>query len=162
MDNPYAPLFAGDKLMSFARYWDDYKKAKMGAKGKEAKEVVDKKFRKENFEFFKIIKKGKYKSEGKVIKDKHYKKLDKARSKLRRENREETIVGSYMGRAGRFIEPFTRWAGFNWRINIALMSSFAAKESSVATLGGIYQSPPGDKDKVLESSLHSYPSDDKA
>jgi ferrous iron transport protein B len=134
MDNPYAPLFAGDKLMEFARYWDDYKKAKMGAKGKEAKEVVDQGFREKNFEFFKIIKKGKYKSEGKVIKDKYakkvytaYKKLDKTRNKLRRENREETIIGSYMGRAGRFIEPFTRWAGFNWRINIALMSSFAAK-----------------------------------
>ncbi len=159
-DNPYASLFAGDKLMEFAQYWGDYKKAKMGAKGKEAKEVVDQGFRKKNFEFFKIVKKGKYKSEGKVIKDKYakkvyaaYKKLDKARSKLRREDREETIVGSYMGRAGRFIEPFTRWAGFNWRVNIALMSSFAAKESSVATLGGIYQSPPGEKEGVLEERM---------
>ena len=159
-DNPYAPLFASDKLMEFAQYWGDYKKAKMGAKGKEAKEVVDQGFRKKNFEFFKIVKKGKYKSEGKVIKDKYakkvytaYKKLDKKRNKLRREDREETIVGSYMGRAGRFIEPFTRWAGFNWRVNIALMSSFAAKESSVATLGGIYQSPPGEKEGALEERM---------
>ncbi len=53
-----------------------------------------------------------------------------------------------MGRAGLFIEPLTRWAGFNWRVNIALMSSFAAKESSVATLGGIYQSPPGEKHRL--------------
>jgi len=114
----------------------------------------------ENFEFFKIVKKGKYEIEGKVTKDKYakkvytaYKKLDKTRNKLRRESKEETIIGSYMGRAGQFIEPFTRWAGLNWQINIALMSSFAAKESSVATLGGIYQSPPGDKDKVLEERM---------
>jgi ferrous iron transport protein B len=159
-DNPYTLLLVGDKLTDFALYWDDYKKAKMGAKGEEGKEAMDRRFREKNLEFFKIVKKGKYKSEGKVIKDKDtkkvytaYKKLDKTRSRLRREHREETIVSSYMGRAGQFIEPFTRWAGFNWRVNIALMSSFAAKESSVATLGGIYQSPPGEKEGILEERM---------
>jgi ferrous iron transport protein B len=159
-DNPYTTLLAGDNLTEFALYWDAYKKAKMAAKGKEAKEALDQRFREKNLEFFPIVKKGKYKSEGKPIKDKDaknvytaYKKLDKTRSRLRREHREETIVSGYMGRAGRFIEPFTRWAGFNWRVNIALMSSFAAKESSVATLGGIYQSPPGEKEGVLEERM---------
>jgi ferrous iron transport protein B len=159
-ENPYAGLLAGDNFMEFVKYWGDYKKAKMGAKGKEAKEAINEQFRENNFEFYKIVKRGKYKLEGKVIKDKHagdvykyYKKLDKTRNKLRREQREEMIAESYLGQAGKFIEPFTKWAGFNWRINIALMSSFAAKESSVATLGGIYQSPPGDKDKVLEERI---------
>ncbi len=159
-DNPYAPLLAGDKLTSFAVYWGDYKKAKMGAKGKEAKQAIDQKFREKNFEFFKIVKRGKYEFEGKKIKDKHagiiykaYKKLDKKRNQLRREHKEETIRNSFMGRAGRFIEPLTQFAGFNWRINIALMSAFAAKESSVATLGGIYQSPPGEKEEALEKRM---------
>jgi ferrous iron transport protein B len=159
-DNPYNSMLAGDQFMEFVQYWNDYKKAKMGAGGKKAKEAMDQRFREENFEFFKIVKKGKYKAEGKTIKDKYakkvytaYKKLDKARSRLKREYKEETIVSSYMGMAGRFIEPFTKWAGFNWRINIALMSSFAAKESSVATLGGIYQSPPGEKEGVLEERM---------
>ncbi len=158
-ENPYAGLLAGDNLMEFTKYWRDYKKAKMGAKGKKGKEAVVQKFRKENFEFFKIIKKGKFKSEGEVIKDEYaenvynaFKKLNKSTNKLRREIKEETIINSYMGRAGRFIEPLTKWAGFNWRVNIALMSAFAAKESSVATLGGIYQSPSGGKD-VLEKRI---------
>jgi ferrous iron transport protein B len=159
-DNRYASFFAGDGLRSFAQYWGEYKKEKMGTKGKEAKEKMDQRFREKNLEFFKIIQKGNYETEGKLIKDKDakkvytaYRKLDKDRGRLRREIREESIEVSYMGRAGRFIEPFTRWAGFNWRVNIALMSSFAAKESSVATLGGIYQSPPGDKEEVLEKRM---------
>jgi ferrous iron transport protein B len=159
-DNPYTLLLAGDKLTEFALYWDDYKKAKMLAKGEEAKEAMHQRFREKNLEFFKIVKKGNYELEGKPIKDEDakkvyaaYKRLEKTRSRLRRQHREETIVSGYMGRAGRFIEPFTRWAGFNWRVNIALMSSFAAKESSVATLGSIYQSPPGEKESVLEERM---------
>ena len=156
-DNPYTGLMAGDNLMDFTKYWRDYKKAKMGAKGKKAKQAVDQEFREKNLEFFKIVKRGKYKVQGEMIKDKYarnvynaYKKLGKTTNKLRREIKEETIITSFMGRAGLFIEPLTRWAGFNWRVNIALMSSFAAKESSVATLGGIYQSPPGEKHRLEE------------
>ena len=156
-NNPYADLLAGDNLSKFTGYWMDYKKAKMGA-GK--KEAIDKKFRERDFAFFKIVKKGKYEVNGKIIKDKHamktykaYKKLNKERNGLRRERREETIISSFMGRAGRFLEPVTRWAGFNWRINIALISSFAAKENSVATLGGIYQSSQEDKEETLEERI---------
>jgi len=159
-ENPYADLLAGDKLMYFIGYWEDYKKAKMGVKGKEAKKVIDQKFREKNFEFYKIIREGKYELDEKVIEDNHakniykyYKKLDKTRNRLQREQREERIIKSYMGRAGRFVEPFTKWAGFNWRVNIALMSSFAAKESSVATLGGIYQSPAGGEKEALEKRM---------
>ena len=144
VNNPYADILAGDNLSKFAAYWMDYKKAKMRA-GK--KEAIDKKFRERDLAFFKIVKKGKYEVNGEIIKDKHaiktykaYKKLNKERNGLRRERREEAIISSFMGRAGRSLEPVTRWAGFNWRVNIALISSFAAKENSVATLGGIYQS----------------------
>ncbi len=156
-NSPYADLVTGDNLIRFTAYWNDYKKAKMGAKSKEAMEAIDQKFKTKNVEFFNIVKKGKYEIEGKLIKDNHaknaynaYKKLDKTMNRLRREQKEETIIASFMGRAGRFIEPLTQWAGFNWRINIALMSAFAAKESSVATLGGIYQSPQGEEGTLEE------------
>jgi len=156
-NNPYADLLVGDNLSKFTGYWMDYKKAKMGARKKEA---IDKKFRERDFAFFKIVKKGKYEVNGKIIKDKHatktykaYKKLNKERNGLRRERREETIISSFMGRAGRFLEPVTRWAGFNWRVNIALISSFAAKENSVATLGGIYQSSQEDNEETLEQRI---------
>ena len=42
--------------------------------------------------------------------------------------------------AGRALEPVSKFAGFDWRINVAFLSSFAARESAVATLGSIYES----------------------
>jgi ferrous iron transport protein B len=57
---------------------------------------------------------------------------------LRREIRAERFESSFLGTLGRALEPVTQWAGFNWRINIALLSAFAAKENSAATLGAIY------------------------
>ncbi|MCK4463977.1 MAG: ferrous iron transport protein B, partial [Candidatus Omnitrophica bacterium] len=159
-NNSYTMLLAGPKLMEFTTYWDDYKRAKMGVKTEQAKETIDQKFYNKNPEFFKIVKRGKCEFNGKEIVDKDakgaekaYKKLAKARKKLRREKREETIASSYLGRAGRFLEPVTKFAGFNWRVNIALLSSFAAKESSVATLGSIYQSSPDDKETRLEERI---------
>ncbi|MFO8241028.1 MAG: ferrous iron transport protein B [Dissulfuribacterales bacterium] len=158
-DNPYAGLITGDNLNKFSAYWNDYRKAKMGAGSQEAMEAIDQKFRTKDPEFFKIVKRGKYETKGRLIRDKQakdvynaYKELDKTRNRLRREQNEEIIIASFMGRTGRFIEPLTQWAGFNWRINIALISAFAAKENSVATLGGIYQSSSGEQ-KTLEERI---------
>jgi ferrous iron transport protein B len=155
-DNPYAKLLEGSKLTGFAIYWDNYKKAKMGAGGRDAKKAVDEKFRERDSEFFKIVKRGKYIVDGKKVKDKYamkvnkaYKKLNSKRNKIKRDIKEETIIGSVMGRIGVWLEPVTKYAGFNWRINIGLISAFAAKENSVATLGSIYQNPPGEKEKAL-------------
>jgi hypothetical protein len=39
---------------------------------------------------------------------------------------------------GTGIESVTRWAGFDWRTNIALVGGFAAKEVIVSTLGTAY------------------------
>ena len=143
-DNPYAGLLEGEGLTGFSHYWARYRKGTMGA-GKEAKETLDQKFREENSEFFKIVKKGKYEVEGKKTKDKDaakvyktYKKMDKKLAGLRRERKKERIRVSYLGRFGKFLEPVSMWAGFNWKVNIALVSSFAAKENMVATLGTIY------------------------
>jgi len=159
-DNPYAKLFEGAGMTSFAVYWDDYKRAKMGARGKEAKKAIDETFKERNSEFFKIVKRGSYVVDGKKVKDKYARKVHKAyknlhskRNKIKRTIKEETIIGSVMGRIGRFVEPVTSYAGFNWRVNIALISSFAAKENSVATLGSIYQSTPGEKEESLGARM---------
>ena len=45
---------------------------------------------------------------------------------------------SLAGRIGTGIESVTRWAGFDWRTNIALLGGFAAKEVIVSTLGTAY------------------------
>lgn len=78
------------------------------------------------------------------------KKVADTRKRLRREMRAEGFESSFLGMAGRTLEPATRFAGFNWRINIALLSAFAAKENSAATLGAIY-GLDGDEGSVQES-----------
>jgi ferrous iron transport protein B len=53
---------------------------------------------------------------------------------------------------GRSLEPLTQWAGFNWKINVAILSSFAAQESSAATIGVLYQQG-ADEAKSLEERM---------
>ncbi|MBP7822067.1 MAG: ferrous iron transport protein B [Saprospiraceae bacterium] len=48
------------------------------------------------------------------------------------------IEYSYSGYLGRFIEPVIEPLGFDWKIGIALITSFAAREVFVGTMGTIY------------------------
>lgn len=50
----------------------------------------------------------------------------------------EHLRNSYLGRAGRAIEPVVRPLGWDWRIGCAAIASFPAREVIVATLGVIY------------------------
>jgi ferrous iron transport protein B len=48
------------------------------------------------------------------------------------------LASSYLGRAGKVIEPAVRPLGWDWRIGCAAIASFPAREVVVATLGVIY------------------------
>ena len=48
------------------------------------------------------------------------------------------IFHSYAGKIGRTLEPVFRPIGFNWRIVVALIPGFAAREVMVAALGTVY------------------------
>ena len=135
--NLYAEHVQGKNLMALVLYWDRYKNAKMMAKGKEAALAVNEKFKAENPVFFKIVR-PKRDKEAKNV-NKAFKKVFSARKKLLREIKKEKIDNSFLGRVGRAMEPYTQYAGFNWRVNVSLLASFAAKESSVATLGALYE-----------------------
>ncbi len=50
----------------------------------------------------------------------------------------ERLKNSMAGRIGTAVESITQYAGFDWRINIALIGGFAAKEVVVSTLGTAY------------------------
>jgi ferrous iron transport protein B len=54
---------------------------------------------------------------------------------------------SAAGRLGSALEPVSRWAGFDWRDNIALIGGFAAKEVVVGTLGVAYSMGNVDPDE---------------
>lgn len=48
------------------------------------------------------------------------------------------LEASFAGQLGRFIEPAIRPLGFDWKIGIALITSFAAREVFVGTMATIY------------------------
>jgi len=48
------------------------------------------------------------------------------------------VEDSYAGQAGRLIEPLMAPLGFDWKIGIALISSFAARETVISTLSIVY------------------------
>ena len=48
------------------------------------------------------------------------------------------IEASFAGHIGKFIEPAIRPLGFDWKIGIALVTSFAAREVFVGTMATIY------------------------
>ncbi|MBV9216583.1 MAG: ferrous iron transport protein B [Acidobacteria bacterium] len=50
----------------------------------------------------------------------------------------EQLKNSFAGKLGHLIEPAIRPLGFDWKIGIALISSFAAREVLVSTLSIIY------------------------
>ncbi len=54
------------------------------------------------------------------------------------EESEATLEYTLAGRLGHALEPVSSLAGFNWRVNIALVGGFAAKEVVVSTLGTAY------------------------
>ena len=56
----------------------------------------------------------------------------------------ENLVESYAGHFGKAIEPAIQPIGFNWKIGISLITSFAAREVFVGTMSTIYS--VGDED----------------
>jgi ferrous iron transport protein B len=59
-------------------------------------------------------------------------------SKIDAAEAESALRYSIAGRIGTVLETVSRWAGFDWRTNIALVGGFAAKEVVVSTLGTAY------------------------
>jgi len=66
---------------------------------------------------------------------------------------------SIAGRIGTALESISRWAGFDWRTNIALVGGFAAKEVVVSTLGTAYSLGEVDPEETgsLSSTLATAP-----
>jgi ferrous iron transport protein B len=54
--------------------------------------------------------------------------------------------GSLAASAGRLLEPITRPAGFDWRLNVGLIGSFGARELMVGTMGVIFGIEGGEDD----------------
>jgi ferrous iron transport protein B len=70
---------------------------------------------------------------------------------LRIARKKEQIDSSFAGRVGKAVEPVSTLAGFEWRMNIAIIASFAAKESLVGTLGTIYSVEEESEEELAQS-----------
>jgi ferrous iron transport protein B len=63
------------------------------------------------------------------------------------------IADSLAGTVGRTIEPVIKPLGFNWKIGIGLISSLAAREVIVGTMGTIYGMEGGEHSVGLQKAL---------
>jgi ferrous iron transport protein B len=55
----------------------------------------------------------------------------------------EGVESSYLARFGRWLEPAGGLMGFDWRLMVALLASFVAKENSIATMGILFGTGAG-------------------
>lgn len=63
------------------------------------------------------------------------------------------IENSYAGHLGKFIEPAIRPLGFDWKMGIALITSFAAREVFVGTMATIYSIGGSDDEGTVRERM---------
>jgi len=131
----YAGRIAPEDVSALVLFEEDMKNAKRGVTDQAKADAINARFAQANPVFYAIV--SREGADGKAL-NRALKNVVNVRKDLRRAMRTERFEASFLGVAGRALEPLTQWAGFNWRINIALLSAFAAKENSAATLGAIY------------------------
>ncbi|MDW7690912.1 ferrous iron transport protein B [Flammeovirgaceae bacterium SG7u.111] len=65
------------------------------------------------------------------------------------------LEASYAGVFGKFIEPAIRPLGFDWKVGIALVTSFAAREVFVGTMATIYSVGSDEEEKPILDKMRS-------
>lgn len=67
-----------------------------------------------------------------------YPKTDVPAGMSDQQAQETQLAHSVLGRAGHAVEPLVAPLGYDWKIGVGILSSFAAREVFVATMGTIY------------------------
>lgn len=76
-------------------------------------------------------------------------------STLERDKASEKLENSYAGILGHAIEPVIRPLGFDWKIGIGLITSFAAREAFVGTMATIYSVDNGEGNEgTIRDKMH--------
>ena len=83
--------------------------------------------------------------------EKKYQNTEQAEVKIA----SEKLEASYAGMIGKTIEPVIRPLGFDWKIGISLVTSFAAREVFVGTMSTIYSVGDADNTKSIKEKLMS-------
>ncbi|MBN9069674.1 MAG: 3-keto-5-aminohexanoate cleavage protein, partial [Rhizobiales bacterium] len=75
---------------------------------------------------------------------------------LAQEWENEHLENSYVGIAGKAIEPVVSPLGYDWKIGIALITSFAAREVFVGTMATLYSvEDDGEENATLKEKMHA-------
>ena len=90
----------------------------------------------------------KFSNPEKFIVEKEYKNVDD----FEKEILSFKLENSFLGNIGKAIEPVIQPIGYDWKIGIAVLSSFAAREVFVGTLSTIY-SVDGDAEETIKSRM---------
>ncbi len=144
-------------ILGLARYNDAFRAARMKVKTPEDSEAMARDFEARNPAFYKVLQDRRDPAAKQA--NAALRTLVDERRTIMLEMRKEQIETSVLGTVGKAMEPFSKWAGFNWRVNVAILSTLAAKESSVATLGSLYQQEEGGESEALEKRMASGESD---
>ncbi len=145
----YIEVNTKEKVSALLNYYDGYRAKRMTTSSREGAKSIDEKYKQKNQNYFKFIKPKKDK-DARIV-NKVLRKLSKTRKRILRNIKNEKVENSLLGMSGRAIEPLTKYAGFDWKINVAFLSSFAARESAVATLGTLYENNKADSLRAEEA-----------
>ncbi|GAA5066115.1 ferrous iron transport protein B [Roseibacterium beibuensis] len=145
-----AAVATPEDLVSLVNVHSTYKARRLNASSRAAAEALDQGIRDNHPQFAPFVLRGRAEADRAAFSA--MRDLANARNTLRREMQSERIESSFLGHIGRGLEPVTQFADFDWRINIALLSSFAARESSVATLGVLFDQEEGEN-RALEDRM---------
>ncbi|MBB4316158.1 ferrous iron transport protein B [Roseospira marina] len=141
-----------DSLTQLVNLYTDYRSDRMMVGSREAAEALDTRITENHPDLAPFVVRSRDPNAREA--QKALRTLATERKELRREMKDERIVNSVLGQFGRALEPVTQYANFDWKINVALFSSFAARESSVATLGVLFDQPEGEN-QTLEERMGS-------
>jgi len=125
------------ELKAYINYYNTYRAKRMNTTNKNTAKRIDLSYIEKNPIFFNFVKPKRDQEARKI--NKAFKKFIRARKALFRNLKNEKVENSALGMMGKFFVPLTQYAGFDWKINVAFLSSFAARESSVATIGALYE-----------------------
>lgn len=149
-DNPMVEAVRDPQdLLGLINSYNDYRTLKLTASPQKSKSI-DERFEREYPDFYPFFQRGREAHTRQAFGA--LRALDNERKNIRREMRAQRIESSFLGHIGRSIEHVTQFANFDWKVNVALLSSFAARESSVATLGVLFDQDE-DQNVTLEERM---------
>jgi ferrous iron transport protein B len=138
-DNTYADALRGDGLGQFLLFAENYKQARFGVTDQAKANQVFEQFQQQNPTFAALLKPAKTDLSAKKVK-RSMRRLSRTRKRLRLNMHKDRLNSSFLGQLGEALTPVTQYAGFDAKVNISLLAAFAAKESTVSTLGALYTS----------------------